>query len=264
MVLSVNSSGRHTPLPRHIGRESSNVALGHPFRTRRGKTCRDPFESWLAQQDYFLRIVELGRVYPRPNSLLPAGRSPSVAKVGGGVCALLERVDQRARREQIAALLATRGRLSGDPIPRPPRTPLVIDGTGVGRAVADQFREAGLGPRLTTIAITAGGTVTAVGPAVGVPKRDLVATLQVVFQSKRLRIANDLKMANAFVTEMLAFRVKLSATGHDSYGAEPGEHDDLVLAVGVALWHAEWLRTTARRINPKAWKPIHGPVGDAR
>jgi hypothetical protein len=173
------------------------------------------------------------------------------------VVSLLERVDQRARREQIAALMATRGRLSGDPIPRPPRTPLVIDGTGVGRAVADQFREAGLGPRLTTISITAGGTVTAVGATVGVPKRDLVATMQVVFQSGRLQIANKLRLANAFVTEMLAFRVKLSATGHDSYGAEPGEHDDLVFAVGVALWHAEWLRSTARRINSKDWKPIH-------
>ena len=35
--------------------------------------------------------------------------------------------------------------------------------------------------------------------------------------------------ATSDITEMLAFRVKLSAQGHDSYGAEPGEHDDLVL-----------------------------------
>jgi hypothetical protein len=88
------------------------------------------------------------------------------------VVSLLERVDQRARKEQIAALLSQRGRLTGDPIPSPPRTPLVIDGTGVGRAVSDQFREAGLGPRLTTISITAGGTVTAIGAGIGVPKRD--------------------------------------------------------------------------------------------
>lgn len=173
------------------------------------------------------------------------------------VVSLLEKVDQRARREQIVAMLADTRRLTGDPIPRPLRTPLVIDGTGVGRAVADQFREAGLGPRLITINITAGGTVTAAGLSIGVPKRDLVATLQVVFQSKRLRIANKLPLANAFVTEMLAFRVKLSAQGHDSYGAEPGEHDDLVLAVGVALWQAEWDRTTASQLDPKDWQPIH-------
>jgi terminase large subunit-like protein len=173
------------------------------------------------------------------------------------VVSLLERVDQRGRREQIAAILANTTRLSGDPIPRPPRTPLVIDGTGVGRAVADQFREAGLGPRLTTISITAGGTVAAVGASLGVPKRDMVATLQVVFQSKRLRIANKLPLANAFVTEMLAFRVKLSAQGHDSYGAEAGEHDDLVLAVGCALWHCEWERTNGRRLDLKDWQPIY-------
>jgi hypothetical protein len=88
----------------------------------------------------------------------------------------------------------------------------------------------------------------------------LVATLQVVFQSKRLQVANRLKLANAFVTEMLAFRVKLSPQGHDTYGAEPGEHDDLVLAVGVALWHAEWQRTTGRQVNPKDWQPIYGCV----
>jgi len=176
------------------------------------------------------------------------------------VAALLQVVDQRARREQVATLLATGGRLSSDPLPAPPRTPLVLDGTGVGRAVADQFREAGLGPRLTTISITAGGTVTALGNSLGVPKRDLVATLQVAFQSKRLKIASSLRLADAFVAEMLAFRVKLSAEGRDSYGAEAGMHDDLVLAVGVALWHAEWERTTARRLDPKDWKPIHGPA----
>jgi hypothetical protein len=57
---------------------------------------------------------------------------------------------------------------------------------------------------------------------------------------------------------MTNFQVKISQTGHDSYGAwREGTHDDLLLAVALACWAAEkkaspkglrWLRVkTGRR-----------------
>ncbi len=47
--------------------------------------------------------------------------------------------------------------------------------------------------------------------------------------------------AATLTRELLAFQVKISAeTAHDSYGAwREGAHDDLVLAVALALWAGE-------------------------
>jgi hypothetical protein len=35
-----------------------------------------------------------------------------------------------------------------------------------------------------------------------------------------------------------AFTMKLSASGHGSYNARSGEHDDLLLAVALLVWQA--------------------------
>jgi hypothetical protein len=41
-------------------------------------------------------------------------------------------------------------------------------------------------------------------------------------------------------TELGHFELKISQAGHDSYGAwREGTHDDLVLALAVALWYAQ-------------------------
>ena len=46
----------------------------------------------------------------------------------------------------------------------------------------------------------------------------------------------------------MAFRVKISAEGHDSYGAHrEGAHDDLVLALSCAVWYAEKEAGSRRR-----------------
>ena len=61
-----------------------------------------------------------------------------------------------------------------------------------------------------------------------------------VFCSGRLRIAAALPEADTLVRELLAFQVKITAAAHDTYGAwREGTHDDLVLAVALACWHAE-------------------------
>jgi hypothetical protein len=70
-----------------------------------------------------------------------------------------------------------------------------------------------------------------------VPKRDVASTIAVLLQTGRLRIARDLKESETLLRELLNFRVKISLSGHDSYEAwREQEHDDLVLAVGLAAW----------------------------
>ena len=118
----------------------------------------------------------------------------------------------------------------------------LVDQTGVGRPVVDMLRGAGLKP--IAITITGGDSVTREGGAVRVPKRDLVSTVQVLLQSKRLKIARGLKEAQTLTDELLAFKVTITTTGHDRYGNDVGmwrenPHDDLVLAVALAAWYGE-------------------------
>jgi hypothetical protein len=149
---------------------------------------------------------------------------------------------------------------------RPPlagATTLALDMTGVGRPVVDLFRAANtaesvrdadghwtrptplLTARLVPIQITGGNQVTGEGDGFNVPKRDLAGGVQVALQTGRLKIAAGLPDTQVLVQELQNFRVTISLAGHDSYGAGTGEewrvgaHDDLVLAVAIALWVGE-------------------------
>jgi len=65
--------------------------------------------------------------------------------------------------------------------------------------------------------------------------------LQVMLEAGSLRIAAELREAEAFVQELTNMRVKISASGHESFAAwREGAHDDLVLAVALACWRARW------------------------
>jgi hypothetical protein len=91
---------------------------------------------------------------------------------------------------------------------------------------------------LEAIQITGGDSVTRDGDVTRVPKRDLVSAAQVALQSERLKIAAELPEAETLTRELQSFQVKISLdTAHDSYGAwREGAHDDLVLALCLALW----------------------------
>jgi hypothetical protein len=122
------------------------------------------------------------------------------------------------------------------------RPVLVVDATGVGAPVVDLFRRGGINASLRPVQITGGDSVTeGEGGLKRVPKRDLVSTAQVALQTGRLKIAPGLPEAANLANEMQNFKVKISLeTAHDSYGAwREGSHDDLVLAVCLALWAIE-------------------------
>lgn len=119
---------------------------------------------------------------------------------------------------------------------------MVVDWTGVGRPMVDMLREAGMYP--AAVFITGGDAVHRDGQEYRVPKRDLVGTVQVLLQTKRLKIASSLKEASTLTAELLAFKVNLNAKGHDRYGNDVGDwrenpHDDLVLATALACWYGE-------------------------
>jgi hypothetical protein len=122
---------------------------------------------------------------------------------------------------------------------------LAIDATGVGRPVADMFSHAGI--PFTGVIITAGQTesqplsVDLNQPGHNyrsVPKVTLVSHVQALLHGGKLKIRQDLPEADTLVRELQDFKVSFSATGYMSFNAREGRHDDLVLALSIAIWAA--------------------------
>jgi hypothetical protein len=116
---------------------------------------------------------------------------------------------------------------------------LIVDATGVGRAVVDLFAAAQL--YYTAVTITGGNeAIKTAGGEWHVPKRDVVGAAQVLLQTKRLRFAESLPELPTLLRELQDFKVKITAAAHDTYGAwREGSQDDLVFALCLALWGGE-------------------------
>ncbi len=118
---------------------------------------------------------------------------------------------------------------------------LVVDATGVGAPVVDMLRWEGPACDISSVTITGGEKETG-GAAYGgghynVPKRDLIASVQVALEKGELRIAGRLREAEALVEELVDVRKTYPESGRDRVGAErTGEHDDLVIALALACW----------------------------
>lgn len=73
-----------------------------------------------------------------------------------------------------------------------------------------------------------------------VPKKDLVGVLQLLLQEKKLKVAKDLEHARTLLDELQHFKIKTAPLKDDAaieWRERP--HDDLVLAVAIAVWQAQ-------------------------
>jgi len=116
------------------------------------------------------------------------------------------------------------------------KSELVIDFTGVGRPVFDMFQVQGVTP--IGVSITGGDAVSNKGMIYHVPKLNLISRVQALLHDGRLKIHKNLQDAPALVAELQDFRAEVTDSGYWKFGARSGKHDDLVLAVAIALWRA--------------------------
>ena len=120
---------------------------------------------------------------------------------------------------------------------------LLVDYTGVGRAVL-RLLVGALTGRVTCqysqILVTAGHLVGS--PPTGgfaIAKPELIGTLMVLLQTRRLQIAKDLPHAALLVRELENYRPKVTLPKADELAWRDGAHDDLLLAVALAAWGGE-------------------------
>jgi hypothetical protein len=96
---------------------------------------------------------------------------------------------------------------------------VVMDGTGLGGPVVEMLRGAGLGCEITAVTITGGEQEGRNGGlSVSVPKRDLMAGLQVALDNGDLRIARRLKELGSLVRELVDVRMT-SGLGTGRFGS---------------------------------------------
>jgi hypothetical protein len=124
---------------------------------------------------------------------------------------------------------------------------LVTDQTMVGRPVLDALRRSGVRAIVVPLSVTAGHSSHVDERGVRlVPRTELVGVMQILLQSGRLKVADALAEADTLVREMENFRVEVPKVAEQLSWRE-GTHDDLVLAVAIALWEAERHGPTSRR-----------------
>jgi hypothetical protein len=180
----------------------------------------------LGQQNDYTAITILETSPRRPNYPEPAYQLRHLERLSLGT-------SYPAVAAHVRALLARR------PLQLWP-TYLVIDSTGVGRAIVDMLR-----PHfraLIPVTITAGRETNADGEGgFNVPKRDLIGVVQMLLQSRRLKFAAGLPGVDVLVRELETFRAKISiSTGHESFEAwRERDHDDCVLSLAIGCWVGE-------------------------
>ncbi len=121
----------------------------------------------------------------------------------------------------------------GNLVDKLPGAALVVDATGVGRAVLDQMREAGLAP--VPVTITGGRHTSYDGLMWRVSKQALLRPLVAITEEGRLKVAKGLREAEVLLGELQAFQRQITERGNNAFEGV-GAHDDLVIVVALACW----------------------------
>lgn len=116
-----------------------------------------------------------------------------------------------------------------------------VDYTGVGRPVYDILREARPPVMLYPMLTTSGHAITfdKATREYHVPKVEQVSLLQLLLQADLLAWHESLPNAAKLADQLAKYRVKITKSKNEVFGAMSGTNDDLVSAVMTACWLGE-------------------------
>jgi hypothetical protein len=128
------------------------------------------------------------------------------------------------------------------------RVELVIDRTGVGRAIGDQAKEMGLHPTLLTI--TSGSTPGSDDDgALRIPKLELVSRLQSCLHNGELRYPSRHPETAELMRQLASFTATMNASGAASFeGAN--SHDDYPLALSYCTYQLRMRPGNSYTVTP--------------
>jgi Terminase RNaseH-like domain len=104
------------------------------------------------------------------------------------------------------------------------------------------------------VSITSGTAVTNDKRHYSVPKLTLISAVQALLHDGRLKIHKNLADVDTLVAELQDFRAEVTDSGYWRFGARAGKHDDLVLALAIALWHSVGRDRTTGIIDFYQWR----------
>lgn len=106
------------------------------------------------------------------------------------------------------------------------RCDVVVDSTGVGGSVIQDFRKAGLGCPVVKMVITGGENAGGERMDRTVPRKDLLHAVRGALDQEELEVAGELKELGAWTAEMSGIHCQGTAQGSD----------DLAMALGMGVW----------------------------
>jgi hypothetical protein len=119
---------------------------------------------------------------------------------------------------------------------------LIVDTSGLGRAVGTLMRERGMSPATVTLSNSAGEVETPDGPSDWrLGRSDLIGNLQVAYEARRIKLAEGMPLVAVLESALQSFELRRSsvATLQDiAEGLREMENDELVYAVALCAWRA--------------------------
>lgn len=120
------------------------------------------------------------------------------------------------------------------------KSDLIVDTTGVGKAVGHMFDERRINHKKVSIHGGDNESYDKKQRQYNVPKVELISLLAVLFHDYRFRIEEDLPLADVLAGELQNMQRRQNVnTGHQTFTHREGEHDDLVLAAALSAWGAQ-------------------------
>lgn len=149
-----------------------------------------------------------------------------------------------------------------------PKPRLVVDATGVGVACLEMVRRGIQGVDIWGVSITSGESWRMVrmggaGFLLHAAKVQVTGALREVLESGRLKIAKTkdgqpIPGADVLKRELADFKVKLTQAANETFGADSGSHDDMVLSIALPIWAG------SLPIGPMRMRELEVSEGDPR
>ncbi len=123
-----------------------------------------------------------------------------------------------------------------------PQPRLIVDATGVGIACLEMVRSAIGGIDTWGVVITGGESWRMAGRGLlHAAKIQVTGAVREVLESERLKIAKDAKGrpipgSDWLKRELTEFKATIRKSGSETFGAESGAHDDMVLSIALPIW----------------------------